>query len=76
MHDACMATKTISVDMEAFRILRRERKGPRDSYSQVIQRLYSCQPARTVDEFLKLHAPELEGRGFGGPRSDEKHTAT
>ena len=76
MHDACMATKTISVDMEAFRILRRERKGPRDSYSQVIQRLYAGQPARTVDEFLKVHAPELEGRGFGGPRIDEKHAAT
>ena len=76
MHDACMATKTISVDMEAFRILRRERKGPRDSYSQVIQRLYAGQPARTVDEFLNFHAPELEGRGFGGPRSDEKHSAT
>jgi len=72
---ACMATKTISVDMEAFRILRRERTGPRDSYSQVIQRLYAGQPARTVDEFVKLHAPELEERGFGGPRSDEKHSA-
>jgi predicted CopG family antitoxin len=71
-----MITKTISVDMEAFRILHRERKGPRDSYSQVIQRLYASQPARTVDEFLKLHVPELEGRGFGGSRSDEKHTAS
>lgn len=75
MHDACMATKTISVDMEAFRILRRERKGPRDSYSQVIQRLYAGQPARTVDEFLRVHAPGLEGRGFGRPLSDEKHAA-
>jgi len=71
-----MATKTISVDMEAFRILRRERKGQRDSYSQVIQRLYAGQPARTVDEFLKLHAPELEGRGFCGPRGDEKLVTT
>lgn len=75
MHRACMATKTISIDMEAFRILRRERKGARDSYSQVIQRLYASQPARTVDEFLKFHAPALEGRGFGGPRRDEKNSA-
>lgn len=75
MHGACMATKTISVDMEAFRILRRERKGPRDSYSRVIQRLYAGQPARTVDEFLMTHAPAVEGRGFGGPKRDEKHTA-
>jgi len=71
-----MATKTISIDMEAFRILRRERKGRRDSYSQVIQRLYAAQPARTVDEFLKFHAPALEGRGFGGPQRDEEHPAT
>jgi predicted CopG family antitoxin len=70
-----MATKTISVDMEAFRILRRERKGPRDSYSRVIQRLYAGQPARTVDEFMKRHVPALEGRGFGGARRNEKHPA-
>ena len=62
-------------NLEAFRILRRERKGARDSYSRVIQRLYAAQPARTVDEFLKFHAPALEGRGFGGPRRHEKHSA-
>lgn len=75
MHRACMATKTISVDMKAYGILRRERKGLRDSYSQVIQRLYAAQPARTVDDFLKSHAPALEGRGFGGPRRREKTPA-
>jgi predicted CopG family antitoxin len=75
MYGACMATKTISIDMEAFKILRRERKGPRDSYSRVIQRLYAAQPARTVDEFLTFHAPVLEGRGFGGPQRNEKHPA-
>lgn len=75
MHGACMATKTISIDMEAFRILRRERKGRRDSYSQVIRRLYAAQPARTIDEFLKFHAPALEGRGFGGPDSDATRAA-
>lgn len=74
MHGACMATKTISIDMEAYRILRRERKGRRDSYSQVIRRLHAAQPARTVDEFLEFHAPELDGRGFG-PRRREKNTA-
>jgi len=75
MHHACMATKTISIDMEAFRILRRERKRARDYFSQVIQRLYAAQPARTVEEFLKFHAPALEGRGFRGPRRHEEHSA-
>ncbi len=53
-----MPTKTISIDMQAFRILRRERKGPRDSYSQVIQRLYAAQPARTVEEFCEKRGRE------------------
>ena len=75
MQGACIATKTIRIDMEAFKILRRERKGPCDSYSRVIQRLYAAQPARTVDEFLKFHAPALEGRGFGGLERDEKNSA-
>ena len=75
MHRACMATKTISVDMEAYKILRHERKGSRDSFSQVIRRLYAAQPARTFGEFIEHHESELLGRGFGGPRRRAKTTA-
>ena len=75
MHGACMATKTISVDMEAYKILRHERKGSRDSFSQVIRRLYAAQPARTFCEFIEHHESELLGRGFGGPRRRAKTTA-
>ena len=70
-----MASKTISVDMEAFRILRRERKGRGDSYSQVIRRLYAGQPARTFGEFIEHHESELLGRRFGGQRRRAKATA-
>ncbi len=67
-----MATKTISVDMEAYRILRQERRGERDSFSQVIRRLYAAQPARTFVDFITHHEPELLGRGFGGPNRRAK----
>jgi predicted CopG family antitoxin len=61
--------------MEAYRILRRERRGERDSFSQVIRRLYAARPARTFAEFVERHEPELLGRGFGGPRNRAKATA-
>jgi hypothetical protein len=70
-----MATKTISIDMEAYKILRRERKGRDASFSQVIRRLYSAQPARTFGEFIAHHEPGLLGRGFGGARRRAKATA-
>lgn len=75
MHAACMATKTISIDMEAYRILRRERKGKGDSFSQVIRRLHAAQPARTFGEFIEHHEAALIGRGFGGARQRAKTAA-
>jgi predicted CopG family antitoxin len=70
-----MASKTISIDPDALRILRRERQGRGDSYSQVIRRLYASQPARTFGDFFARHEPDLIGRGFGGPRRRAKTTA-
>jgi predicted CopG family antitoxin len=38
MHGACMATKTISIDLVAYEALNRARKTPDESFSRVIRR--------------------------------------
>jgi hypothetical protein len=38
MYHACMATKTISIDIAAYERLRRARLRPTESFSQVIKR--------------------------------------
>lgn len=38
MHGACMATKTISIDLEAYRRLDAARTHAKESFSQVIRR--------------------------------------
>ncbi len=38
MHTACMATKTISIDLKAYERLRQARQTPEESFSRVIHR--------------------------------------
>ena len=40
MHDICMATKTISLEMDAYEKLRRARREPRESFSNVVRRAH------------------------------------
>jgi len=48
-----MATKTISVDLEAYDCLRRARRKPSESFSQVIKRATWPAPGRTAAELLR-----------------------
>ena len=48
-----MATKTISVDIEAYQLLSKARTSPKESFSQVIKRAQWQQRAKTGGELLK-----------------------
>ena len=48
----CMATKTISVDLEAYECLRRARLAPTESFSRVIKRARWDPPPFAAEEFL------------------------
>lgn len=51
-----MATKTISIDIEAYERLRRARRFPRESFSQVIRRAEWPVPPRTAGALLSAMA--------------------
>lgn len=38
MHDPCMATKTISLELDAYERLRRAKRSERESFSEVVRR--------------------------------------
>lgn len=47
-----MATKTISIDLDAYHRLASARLHPKDSFSQVIKRAEWQQPAKTCEGLL------------------------
>ena len=51
-----MATKTISVDIEAYQLLTKARTSPKESFSQVIKRAQWQQRAKTCGDLLKALA--------------------
>ncbi len=53
MHNACMATKTISLKLDAYEKLRGARRQPTESFSQVILRARWAEEAITAGELLR-----------------------
>ena len=49
-----MATKTISIDLEAYERLVKARIDPKESFSKVIHRAEWPEPARTCEAMLEL----------------------
>lgn len=57
MHVYGMATKTISIDMEAYERLRRARRTPTESFSRVIKRATWDAPPCTAGHLLETLGP-------------------
>src|ERR1700733_5796032 len=49
----CMATKTISIETDAYELLAREKKDRTESFSRVIRRLFAERPALTAGDLLE-----------------------
>lgn len=54
MHGPCMATKTISLRLEAYWRLRRARLRPNESFSDVVMRARWPDEPTTAGEYLSL----------------------
>ena len=73
VHDAQMATKTISIETDVYDMLVAARNEPGESFSRVIRRLFAERPAITGEELLEAMKP-FRGKG-AGPKRKSKHAA-
>lgn len=74
MHDACMLTKTISIELDAYELLVRERRDPKESFSRVIRRVLTERPALTAGDLLDAMRA-FQGKGAGPRRKRDRNAA-
>jgi predicted CopG family antitoxin len=63
-----MATKTISIEVDAYDLLKSEKRSERESFSQVVRRLTNERPALTAAELDRAMEPFI-GKGAGRKRA-------
>ncbi len=73
MHGLCtMSTKTISLELGAYQLLKREKLG-RESFSQAVRRIINDRPALTAGELEEAMKPLI---GYGaGPKRKKRRAA-
>lgn len=69
-----MATKTISLELDAYEILKKEKRSERESFSQVVRRLTAERPALTAGELMAALEP-FAGKGAGPKRRRHRAAA-
>jgi len=69
-----MKFKTISLAEDAYKILRKARKSPRESFSQIVRRASWEEPAETMGEALESLAAEF-GAGKTAVTAEELETS-
>jgi predicted CopG family antitoxin len=74
MHDSRMATKTISIEKDAYELLLKEKREPKESFSRVIRRVLSERPALTAGDVLDA-MKAFQGKGAGPRRKRSRHVA-
>jgi hypothetical protein len=53
MHDSCMATKTITLELDAYEKLRKAKRSERESFSEVVRRARFDDGASTGPKILE-----------------------
>ena len=72
--DLCMSFKTISLSEDAYRILKRAKRSPRESFTEVVRRASWDEPAETMGEALDSLEAEF-GNGKTSVTSAELETS-
>lgn len=73
MHVLCMATKTISLKIEAYERLRRARLAPDESFSEVVMRAQWAEMGVTARELRAIYLQE--GATLGAEALDRVQAA-
>ncbi len=62
MHDSCMATKTITLELDAYERLRKAKRSPSESFSSVVRRAIFPGNPSTAGEVLEMARARLRTR--------------